>query len=299
MEIRELTLEAFAKAFPTLPCVFCSAQFNALNASKASGLKAMAMFDGSTPVCGQIFGLREDMWEAPFSAPYSLPSGILQPDFYEKVAESVSEPLELIWPSPIYTDITHPEGTVISEDVNFHYPLSKFANYEANLTRRARNHHRNALKHPFQLAKTENIAEAYAVFEYNHRVLGYRLAMSLQQVLDTVKIIPAEFFTLSLEGTVVAAAMLYNTAPGIMQVINWADLPEYRANQSMQALAYLLFQHYANERPDIHTIDLGPASVDGVRNEGLCKFKASLGALPTPKFTIRIRDERREMRKER
>ena len=85
-----------------------------------------------------------------------------------------------------------------------------------------------------------------------------------------------------------AAAMIYHVAHEIVQVIYWGDLPQARHARAMNHLAWRIFGWYAHNRPDIRIIDIGPASSDGIRNEGLCQFKLSLGCVETIRPTLLI-----------
>lgn len=75
MEIKEISPEDFDLVFPRRPTVYDSGAFNMLNATKAERIAALVGFDeGGKPLMGQIFGLREGLWRAPFSAPFSAAS---------------------------------------------------------------------------------------------------------------------------------------------------------------------------------------------------------------------------------
>lgn len=297
LDIREIDIADFDRVFPVRPTVYDSARFNLLNAARAERLVALAGFAGDgTPAVGQIFGLRGGMLRAPFSAPFSAASvadesrrGKLVSEFFAEAPRLLGAPMRLVWPSEFYGAGTPPDGSEIIDEANFHYDMSAFTDYEAHLSRSGRYNHHRALKHDFEFFKTDDIARAYAVIEANRRAMGYPLAMSLEQVVATVTdAVRADFFVMTLDGADIASAMIYEAAPGIMQVIYWGDLPQGRPARAMNHLAWRVFGWYALNRPEVRIVDIGPASTDGVRNEGLCQFKLSIGCVETPRRAVTL-----------
>ena len=91
---------------------------------------------------------------------------------------------------------------------------------------------------------------------------------------------------LSHEGTDVAAVLAYDVSHDISQVVYWGDVPGYSELRPMNKLAYETFCHFA--RCGRLMLDIGPSSSDGIPSPGLCDFKASLGCILTPKFTVEL-----------
>lgn len=295
MIISEIEVEKFGDLFPRQACVYDTADFCLLNGSKVETLKAFALFDDAgNAMVGQIFGLRDGVWRAPFSAPFSVVSindgGEKHvDDFYKEASDILKQPYRLVCAPGVYgTVMPHLNNADAVVDANFHYPMQQFADYEQYLSRSGRYNHHRALKHPFEFFETDDIPRAYAIIAANRQAMGYPLAMSLQQVLETVEIVPAHFFIMTLGSEDVASAMIYDAAPGVAQVIYWGDLPDYRNCRAMNHLAFKTFEWYSIHRPDVHTVDIGPASTDGVRNEGLCQFKLSIGCVETNKNTFMV-----------
>ena len=286
MELRQLSLEEFGELFPRQFCVYDTPRFCALNATKAEDVGAFTLFDDhGQALLGQVFGLRGGIWRAPYSAPYSFPSGNAIdriPDFYSLLKEKLG-PIHLSFPPQAYLPCEAPAIGQRTDEANFHYPIERFADYELYLSRSGRYSHHRALKHDFRFEKTDDIARAYGIIAENRRAMGYPLAMSLEQVVETVQLVKADFFVLSLDEHDLASAMIYHVRPGVVQVIYWGDLPEARQYRAMNHLAYRVFLWYAENQPDVKIVDIGPASTDGIRNEGLCQFKLSIGCIETPK----------------
>lgn len=295
MKIIETDISAIDNTPATTPTVYDSIGFCALNACRADRTAAFAAVDDSGRVmASQILGLRDGVWRAPFSAPFSAPriaphaSDDTAARFYTALRRHTGLPLKIVLPPPPYMPpIPCPDGARVVDDANFHYDMARFADYEHWLSRSGRYSHHRGMKTDWQFTRTDDIARAYAVIEANRRAMGYPLAMSLEQVIATVSgPVEADFFLLSHDGRDMAAAMIYRVTPQAMQVIYWGDLPEARPLRAMNHLAWRVMQWYATNRPEIHTVDIGPSSADGVRNEGLCAFKLSIGCTETIRPTI-------------
>jgi lipid II:glycine glycyltransferase (peptidoglycan interpeptide bridge formation enzyme) len=109
--------------------------------------------------------------------------------------------------------------------------------------------------------------------------------MSWDQVLETTKVIPADFFRVeTAEGTAIAAALVFKVAADVVQVIYWGDLPDYSELKTMNFLSYKLFGFYKEK--GIGVIDIGPSTEDSVPNHGLCEFKESIGCNIQPKYSL-------------
>lgn len=296
MKLHEISLDKFESVLSTPCCgsvVYNSSEFNRLNSAKVDEVRAFVLEDECRGIIGgQILGRRDKEWFAPFSAPFSCletkenSDDTVVEEFYRLLNEHLSAPVKLVWPPAIYGAKKYPNRGKIIEDYNYHYPLQRYADYESYLSRAGRYNHHRALKHSFEFFKTDDIERAYSVIAANRMAMGYPLAMSLEQVRQTIKIVPSDFFLMTLEGNDIAAAMIYNCAPGIMQVIYWGDLPEGRPARAMNHLAWKVFGWYAENREDIDIVDIGPASSDGIRNEGLIQFKLSIGCVESIKPTI-------------
>ena len=164
MEIKEISPEDFDRVFPRRPTVYDSGAFNMLNATKAEKIAALVGFDeGGKPLMGQIFGLREGLWRAPFSAPFSAASVMdnidrdkAVADFYASVPAILGGCVRLVWPAAFYGAGTPPEGVDVVEEANFHYDMSRFADFESYLSRSGRYNHHRAKKHSFDFFKTDD-----------------------------------------------------------------------------------------------------------------------------------------------
>ncbi len=287
-ELEELTYTDYARKYADVRTAFDTAAFAQLNAPLADEVHCY-----SNGELGIIMGLRDGMWLAPFSAPYASVSGDGDMSaFAEQLLGQKTSGCRFILPPPIYgcekwQQELETRATKVVSDFNYHYDLNNFDEFEHRLDSAARRNFRRAIKAGFTLEKTDDIEAAYAVMAEHHRQLGYRMAMPLERVLATSKIIETDFFFVRYKGEIAAAAMYDHSAKGIVQLINWGDDLQLRQMRTMNFMSYAIFRYYA-ERGDIHTIDLGPASTDGVKNEGLVRFKLALGCIETPKLTIYV-----------
>lgn len=300
MIVRLASAEEFYKFFKA-QTIFGSRAFVEGNADRAQAVRFFVGYDEKErPRLGAVLGYRADEWLCPFSAPFGEISSA-KDESVERIYDFVSElcdtlggsPVSITLPPPFYGGemLTRVCGVLTNYakktycDYNYHYDLSRSDDFEAHLTHAARKNYRHAQQQGFEFTQTADIDRAYAVIRANRESRGYPLAMSLQQVRRTVsEMVTAQFFLLTLDGADVAAAMVYDVAPGIGQVIYWGDAPGYSELRPMNMLPPLLFAHY--RKAGYRILDIGPSSKHGVPNPGLCRFKESLGCELTLKPTF-------------
>lgn len=267
--------------------VFDSPQFTLLNANKARLVRTFRAHGSALTA-----GLRDGLWRAPFSAPFASITGAGDTAAFARFfSESTGGKFAVtLPPAAVYGGLESVEAiravaARIVTDFNYHYDLARFDEYETHLADAARRNHRRAMAGGFRLEKTDDIDGVYNFIARHHSELGYRMAMTAHDVRITASVLPVDFFYVrDASNTVVGAAIYYRTAPGVAQLINWGDDLTRRRERITNFMAYAIFGYY--KQLDFKTIDLGPASTDGIRNEGLIRFKLSLGAEETPKFTF-------------
>lgn len=303
MQIRLTPSDDFFSIFPCAPTPYSSKAFTALNAPKAEAVRLFTGYDeNGSPRIGAILGLRQGRWLCPFSAPFgellcAKPQSIER--FYEFVTELADTlkgmPIRFTLPPLFYgrERLTAQCGVLANlasksyYDYNYHYDLSRAPQFELFIDRAARKNLRKARELNYRFELTNDIARAYEVIRLNREGRGYPLAMSFQQVADTIyTAVRANCFVLSLDGADVAAAIVFDVAPGIGQVIYWGDAPGHSESRPMNILPYFLFNHYA--RAGYKILDIGPSSSAGVPSAGLCRFKESLGCELSLKPTFEI-----------
>ncbi len=307
MNVTEISAKEYAELFPNPPHVFNSVAFTELNRHKCDVVHYL-IFSDTKLRGGLIVGQRGDCFSAPFSAPYggftltrrqpvetldAMTSALKEHFGPEKRIVVTLPPL---WHDPdslskSVSAMSRTEGAKCLIDLSYHLDLIPDSGMSADsMSVTGRQNLRRSLNAPFEFIHTDGsphaIEEAYGIIRRNHEENGYQLRMSLDDVETTAKVVPADFFLLRLNGATVAAAQVYTVAPGVAQLINWGDIREASRLCPMNRMAYELAAHYS--RRGIKTFDLGPATEDGIPNEGLCRFKESLGCVPSLKYRFTI-----------
>ena len=285
----------YRQLFPHPQHVFNSVDFTELNKDKCSSVQYLCFSENKARI-GLVMGEKDGQFWSPFSAPFGG-FDANQPDRIEYYDEAVAllkahlaaagTPLKIVLPPTVYGSYTakmynaliRGGARLLFSELNYAYELDRFKDFEANLDRSARKNFHNARQYPFEFQKLErtpeNITRAYTVIRGNRESKGYALQMSLDGVLQTAPVVGAEFFVMSLDGADVAAAMVYPVAEEISQVIYWGDAPGYADCRAMNYFTYKVFEHYFKK--GLKILDIGPSSVEGVPNYGLCSFKENLG----------------------
>lgn len=303
MVVSDITPQQFKRLFDGKSHVYNTVEFSELNRPKVDGVSYLA-FEDTKVRGGLILGRRGDMLCAPFSAPYAgLVTGRarsvaaveqmwrLAADY----ARGMGCGLKVTLP-PCFMDgdttaksvnVLTRLGGVPTVELNHHFDLG-VGDIHAAFDVKTRNQLHQAQKLPYVFAELEptpgNIARVYDVIVKNHTARGYKVNMTLENVVATAPLVGARFFTLSLDGVDVAAAQVHEPLPGVAQVIYWGDVPGHASSRPMNMLAYRLFELYKGQGYGI--VDIGISTVDGEPNYGLCDFKEGLGCRPTPKFTF-------------
>lgn len=309
MEISRISPKEYQQLFPTPTSVFNSVAFSELNKEKCNDVHYLVFRDTKNRL-GMIVGEKEDSLRIPFSATYGGFSfnSIVACQHYDEAcvelkeyAQKIGKPLFITLAPPIYnvTDNTktfealmRAGATIESIEYNQHFELARFADYENILDSKIKNKLRNALNAGLHFIKLDSkndadVARVYKVILTNHEEKGRPLRMSLQNVLETIKIIPADFFVVDDgEGHDVAAAQIFHTTKEIYQIVYWGDISKYSYLKSMNFLSYKVFQYYYSK--GIEMLDIGISTEDGKPNYGLCEFKENIGCVATSRITLKL-----------
>lgn len=290
MIIRAVSKDEYYGAFPTSRNVFTSRAFIEVTPGNAEAVRFfMGIDDSFRPRLGLVAGYRDGEWHAPYSAPFSAihynkPQQLETIyDFISELTDTLAAPLHITLPSDYYDPGMLPKFTGIlgnfarkkTFDFDFYYPTSGYCSYIAGLDHSARKNLNRAMAAGFRMEPTTDVHRAYEVIRINREAHSYRLAMTEEQVRNTIDVVKADMFVMTLDGTDVAAAIVFHVAEGIVQVVYWGDVPGYGDKRPMNLLPYLVFGHYAST--GIRIVDVGPSSTDGIPNTGLCRFKESVG----------------------
>ncbi|MCQ2129990.1 MAG: hypothetical protein MJY94_01195 [Bacteroidales bacterium] len=307
MEILKVSSQEYKQTFPNPFSLFNSVEFSELNRYKCMSLHYL-IFSDTKKRLGVILGETDESLMMPFSASYggfSFNSNV-PVQYYDdackelkKYGESVGKQIRITLSPSLYNTMDNAKSfgalmragaTIISVEYNHYFDLSRFDNYDRCIDSKAKNklHKAIALGLRFQKLssnKIEDIERVYRIIQINHSEKGRPLRMSLQNVLDTIKIIPADFFIVtSNDGVDIAAAQVFCTSLSTVQVVYWGDNPKYSSLKSMNFLSYKIFEYYRST--DYKIVDVGISTEDGKPNYGLCEFKENIGCLSTSRFTL-------------
>ena len=172
-------------------------------------------------------------------------------------------------------------------DVNFEFYLDNFdENYLNNIHRNARKNYNNAVKNNLYFEKTEDIKTVYNIIKCNREFKGYPLWMSLDDVINTSKIIKSDYFLVSsTSNEALASAVVHHIKENIVRVVYWGNTPEGESYRPINFLSYNLFKYY--KAMGIKIVDIGTSTLNSIPNSGLCDFKESIGCNASPKLSFR------------
>ena len=120
---------------------------------------------------------------------------------------------------------------------------------------------------------------------YQNKAAKNRLQkLNLNQILDLCRIIEIDFFVVYHNDIPIASAIVYNNTSKIVQVVYWGNILDFNHLYPMNFLAMNIFKFYKENNFDI--IDLGTSMIGRDINPGLCRFKESIGASTTLKFSF-------------
>ena len=306
----EMTAEEYGRTFAAPLAVYLGKDFNLLNAPKVDAVHFLA-FDDDGFRMGIVLGERGDEWLSPFSAPFG---GFTYKDdeipveqidaalaHLASFAREKRKKVKIVLPPSLYAksllsktvSSMFRNGFSLSyTDLDFAFDLSK--PYESLLAKRmARRNLKTALAAGFDFRKedsAEGRAVAYEVIRKNRESKNYDLKMSLDALEKTSAVVDVDYFTLYQAGVPLAAAVVYRVSSKIAQVIYWGDVPNDGKSKPMNMVAYKTFEFYREAGFDF--LDVGPSSVEGVPNTGLCSFKETIGCFVDLKYAFEYDDAR-------
>lgn len=298
--------EVSADEFDCRACcshIYNRAAFSELNKHKAERLHYLLFADKKVRFSITL-GERADGLYSPFSAPFGgfnmkepQPLGFMEEavSLLKEWREPSGMPIMITLQPLVYGEtqlskwvsVMQRGGRMHTLDLNYHFQLSRFEGYEQHIYRNARKNLHQAMRQSFTFTRLNadldsDVARAYSVIKQNREEHGYPLRMTLEEVLKTRKIIPADFFVASINGDDVAAAQVFRVTEDTAQVVYWGHLQSYSELRPMNFLTYNVFAHY--HRLGMKTLDIGPSTEDGIPNHGLCDFKEAIGCSVSPKF---------------
>lgn len=285
--------------------LFLRSEFNALYAEKGFDLKQIDVIKGNNRELSLIVSIKNSAAKSPVSAPfggvtahrdnlslttyisginliknYLLGCGVnklsvvLPPECYgqDTVAKQVIA-LNSADFTIKFTDISH---ALILDGTSFDYRLKAIAKRSLKTAQRS-----NLL---FAQCFTDaEKSAAYAVIKKNRLQRRYPLRLSLRQIQEVSKLATVDFFVVRRDDLAIAAAIVYRISPDVAQVVYWGNDIRYNEMCPTHFLASRLHEFYTGS---VTLLDIGPSSQCGIVNEGLCRFKESLGCRSSLKYTL-------------
>ncbi len=305
-ELKKITPNEYQQLTQGKELIFCSQEFLELNKDKVDSIHYLLYKEKKNRLAFAI-GEKNKEWKAPFSAPFATTIELqkqVQLKYYWNFVELLNEyaikknirNINIFLPPNAYhsrensklTNALLGNGYQINYiDLNFSLNLTNINqnNYINFISSAAKKNLNIALKSDLTFIKCislESIKEAYQIIQINRIHKGYPLRMSLQEVLNTIKIIKSDCFLVKKDNLSIAAAIMFYTSTKTVQLIYWGNIPDIEKYKPMNFLAYELIKYY--KLKDIQFLDLGPSSENGIPSYGLCSFKENIGCEISEKY---------------
>lgn len=307
MQIYEVTNQEYTEIVK--PKVFFDTVFfNELNAYKVNAVRYFVFKDKKYRF-GICMGQTQEGMLAPFSAPFSMFEPVHAKWSLEELEEAIQclndyaireswQMIRFVLAPYIYNSRLVPllinvllrhKYMILYHDLNYVFNLNHIdaTDYIESLPPNGRKNLKLSLSNKLTFKHCDTLADkkcAYQVIKKNREERGFPLRMTWNQVADTIKIIPHDFFLVLFDNVEVAAAQVFYVTDKICQVVYWGSIIAYNSLKPINFLAYKLIQYYGQK--EMRYIDIGPSSEEGIPNYGLCSFKTSVGCEVCNKFTF-------------
>jgi hypothetical protein len=211
-------------------------------------------------------------------------------DVLEKFQDSelqVRLPPESFYPelfSANYEVLSQLGARVLYRDINFHLNLN--GNFRDSINRNRSRELKRASRRNYLLKET-TLADAFKVILLNRLEKGLKPSLSMQQLFELHELFPnrIRFYGVEVEGRIVSAAITLIINSVLVYVFMWGHDPSQPTSaESISTLCEGLFNTFKGE--GFQFLCLGTASIQGVMDEGLSMYKASLGAIPSDRVTV-------------
>ena len=297
--------------FPADPHHFVSEIFTALNAKKVDKIVRLVQNTDKVAI-GLIAGVKNNVLLSPFSAPFGgfhFKNESIYSTFIESFVEDLKEfaleenitQIEITLPPDIYCQSFNTKVINVLLRLGFEMNIPEITNwvdlykFKGLYTHNAsRTYYNQAVKNKLEFSKTESITEKEAIYNLiveNRSRMGRPIFMTFNDVLQTAKIFPTEFFkVVNPSGEFVAGAIFYTTNPTIAFAVFWADSQQGRPLRAMDFLIFNLWSYY--KEAGYKYIDLGTSTESGVPNEGLLRFKETHECISSSRFSFSWTDKK-------
>lgn len=173
---------------------------------------------------------------------------------------------------------------VLYKDINYHLDLT--GDFRDSINRnRIRELRRGSIKN--YVFGEITLSDAYNVILANRTAKGLKPSLSEEELSRLGEKCPGamRFHGVELEGELVSTSITLIINPSHAYVFMWGHDPDEPASgESISTLCEGLFNSFKGE--DFKILCLGTASVQGVVDEGLSRYKSSLGAIESVRVTL-------------
>ena len=181
-------------------------------------------------------------------------------------------------------------GSVLFNDVSFHIEVEKWDISKLSKGNRKKIRQCYEQNVVFRREHLLGLGEVYELIRRNRSKKGVVPSMGFQQLVDAIEAFPNEYqvFALYLSENMIASAVTVLITPEIRYVYMWADDENFRSLSPVATLCNEIVEY--SRKDGIKIVDLGTASLNGVLDVGLARFKLNLGAVQTlkPSMTIDV-----------
>jgi len=288
----EVDFKTYNHYFPTNPHPFISEPFIELNKEKTQRIVCL-IEKIQKPVLGLIAGLDNGILKSPFSAPFGgfhFRKEIMYISEIDNFISSLKEyiisqgikGIEITLPPDIYHPTFNAKtvNSLIRNGFQFKIPdITGWINLQqfkkAFAQKNSREYYRQAIRNKLvfsQVFEQKEQQEIYDLIYQNRAQFGRPIFMTLQDILDTSNLWPADFFKVTTDdGNILASAIFYRNHPEIIYAVFWGDKEIARPLRAMDFLAFNLWSYYKDL--GFKYIDVGISTEEGIPNEGLIRFK--------------------------
>ena len=290
----EVDANTYKGCFSYNPHPFISEPFLELNKVKAE--KLIRLVDSlEKPGIGLVAGIKNNTILSPFSAPFGglhFRNEILYANEIDNFIDSLLDfsisqgfsGIEITLPPDIYNQTFNAKTVNAFIRKGFHLLVPEITNwinlqhFQGTFTQKnSKEYYRQALRNNLSFEITSDKSEQFEMYDLicqNRAKFGRPIFMSFDDVIDTGKLWPIDFFkVIDVGKSIVASAIFYRSHPEIAYALFWGDNEKGRPLRAMDFIALNLWSYY--KELGFKYIDLGISTETGTPNEGLLRFKES------------------------
>ena len=301
MELIVSTEVEFKSIFPSPFHIFNDSYFSKINEYKCDKVIYLIFKDNKYRL-GLIAGIRNNILESPFSAPFggftfikedvkieiiekaefllynyckrnniSAINIILQPLFYSQIFLSK------------YINVLFRNNYQITNvELDYYFELDKVDNYIDSIWYNAKKNLLIAKKNNLTFDKVNDLVSVYEIIKQNRLSNNKPLNMTIENIKETMNVVSTDLFVCKLENTPIASSIAFIVNENTVYIPFWGDQPGFKNQKPMNFLSANIFEYYKGL--GYMYLHIGISTEKSVPNYGLCDFKESIGSNITPKF---------------